>query len=172
MGIDSAGVNPCSGVGGGSERARGNGPREHCQRGSSGDGVRLWQRRGISVIARGKGDKREPPRAVALGGSCQLAGRAGSLRIERLRERCIHRAHLSALRESRDVANAHFKARFCEPSLRERKGAIRSYRFGSVGATGSDRDTYFCANGSDKERSRVWSKNCAPCKASASRRRI
>jgi hypothetical protein len=31
-----------------------------------------------------KGGKREPPGAVALGGSCQLVGRAGSLWIERL----------------------------------------------------------------------------------------
>jgi hypothetical protein len=152
LGIDSAGVNPCGGVGGGSERARGNSPREHRQRGSSGDGVRLWQRRRSSVIARGKGDKREPPGAPALGGSCQLAGRVGSLRIERLRECSIHRAHLSILGESQDVANAYLKARFGEPSLRERKGAIRSDPAGLVGAKGSDKERSCRVGGSERER--------------------
>jgi hypothetical protein len=44
---------------------------------------------GIPRGKRGKRGKREPPGAVALGGSCQLAGRAGSLRIERLPGRCV-----------------------------------------------------------------------------------
>ena len=55
------------------------------------------EREETAGIVASKGGKREPPGAVALGGSCQLAGRAGSLRIERLREVLPYRVQLPAL---------------------------------------------------------------------------
>jgi hypothetical protein len=69
----------------------------------------LGERGETAGIAARKGGKREPPGAVALGGSCQLAGQVDLLQIKRLPERNPLRCALRGENSSANDGWPHWK---------------------------------------------------------------